>query len=89
MMITVSCRSNIDGVMKEKWPNELQCLPNIGDLIESESGLQLEVCRCVFLPIRSGENCGVIEIDLILPRYRFATISAFQTWYRKRTVGER
>ena len=50
MSIDVRCHTNLDLHPCEEWPSELTCRPVVGDIIESSTGLELQVVRVAHSP---------------------------------------
>ena len=50
MSIDVRCHTNLNLHPCEEWPSELTCRPVVGDIIESSTGLELQVVRVAHSP---------------------------------------
>lgn len=91
----VYCRTNLDLVRNaEKWPEKMQHIPQVGDLIRSAYKWQnlyqveLEVCQITW--VEKEQDHGVYKdwiphIELRLPKSRFENLTAFYEWYGKIT----
>lgn len=79
-MIKVNCYTNIDVAKKEEWPMMLPARPMGGDIVCSESGVELQVVRVVFA--RRAVNTISVELGLIPSRHK--SIEDFEKWYEGR-----
>ena len=52
----INCHTNLDLYPCERWPTELPCRPVVGDIITSSTGLELKVCRIVFVERNHGRE---------------------------------
>ncbi len=57
-MIEIICRTNLDGYRGEKWPEQVQSAPRVGDWMQAESKRRLRVVEVTHL--FSGE----LEVEL-------------------------
>jgi hypothetical protein len=91
--MNIHCHTNLDLYPYERWPVELPCRPMKGDLITSNTGLELEVVRVSFKEVKSDDPDPIYDttyvkcyVELHLPKHRFENISKFEEWYRKRRI---
>lgn len=90
-MVKVRCRTNLDDLQSEKWPDELPARPVPGDYITAASGLQLKVQHISFDPIKVDENFNKIHdhlikewsMDVWLGVANGMSIGEFNKWYRE------
>jgi len=86
-MVEIRCKSNIDCAKALKWPERLPECPRVGDLIRSPSSteskyIELEVVRVTWANTNKlGE--WVAEVELWLPRHRWARLEDFEKWVCK------
>ncbi len=75
----VSFHCNIDCVAREVWPSvPIECRPVLGEYVESDSGLRLQVVGVTFKESR-------IEVELHLPKTgQWENIAKFEEWYDRR-----
>lgn len=78
-MISIRCRTNLDLLPCEKWPDELEALPRVGDIIESAHAwdkvhLQLTVASVRWEHRKGKQDLGnrygpaqIVEIDIWMP----------------------
>lgn len=88
-MITIFCHSNLDLNHCESWPNGLQSVPRVGDLITSgfkypnHFRLQLEVVSVNWKQQYNNSEYWHPYIKLHIPLHMEMSINDFQEFYRK------
>ena len=81
--IRVVCHTNLDLNRNEKWPDYLSCRPCCGDVIISNTGLELKVVRITHMKAEGGEVSNSLDVELHLVNSNI-TITEFEKWYRNR-----
>jgi hypothetical protein len=84
-MIPVFIHTNLDLNCNERWPVELPCRPVKGDIIESNTGLELEVCRIAFKTVEDPDYIYIVVrcyVELTVPKGRFYSLDEFYEWYQ-------
>lgn len=76
-------RTNLDLNPNESWPI-IDCIPPKGTLIQSNTGLELEVYR---VTVKKNDLEIFASAELHLPMTRFKNVSDFQKWYKNRNYS--
>ena len=85
-MIRIVCRTNLDIEPFEKWPNELPCVPRVGDKITSvrkgtkTKGVTLQVCGVHWRPNKIGR--WIPYVEMTFPSF-FQNVSEFENYYSR------